>query len=223
MGSLDTNVRAVVFDVGETLMDDSTFWGSWADWLGVPRHTMSVLVGVVTAQGRDNADALKLIKPGFDLVAERAAREVAGQGESITEVDLYPDARPALAALREAGLWVGIAGNQTERAGQLLRALELPVDAVATSGEWGVAKPDLRFFERLCTWADYRSDQIVYVGDHRDNDIIAAHNAGLHTAHIRRGPWGYQFADDPELRAAATWRIETLAELPALLGPDGRH
>jgi HAD superfamily hydrolase (TIGR01662 family) len=219
MGSLDTNVRAVVFDVGETLMDDSTFWGSWADWLGVPRHTMSVLVGVVTAQGRDNADALKLIKPGFDLVAERAAREAAGHGESIAEVDLYPDARPALAALREAGLWVGIAGNQTERAGQLLRALELPVDAVATSGEWGVAKPDPHFFERLCTWADCRSDQIVYVGDHRDNDIIAARNAGLHTAHIRRGPWGYQFADDPELRAAATWRIETLAELPALLGP----
>jgi HAD superfamily hydrolase (TIGR01662 family) len=221
MGSLDTNVRAVVFDVGETLMDDSAFWGSWADWLGVPRHTLSVLVGVVTAQGRDNADALKLIKPGFDLGAERAAREAAGHGESITEVDLYPDARPALAALREAGLWVGIAGNQTERAGQLLRALELPVDAVATSGEWGVAKPDPRFFERLCTWADYRSDQIVYVGDNRDNDIIAARNAGLHTAHIRRGPWGYQFADDPELRAAATWRIETLVELPALLGPAG--
>lgn len=219
MGPLDTNVRAVVFDVGETLMDDSTFWGSWADWLGVPRHTLAVLVGVVTAQGRDNADALRLIKPGFDLAEERAAREAAGQGESITEVDLYPDARPALADLRDAGLWVGIAGNQTERAGQLLRSLDLPVDAIATSGEWGVAKPDPRFFECLCTWADYRSDQIVYVGDHRDNDIIAARNAGLRTAHIRRGPWGYQFADDPELRAAANWRIETLAELPALLGP----
>jgi len=216
---LDTNIRAAVFDVGETLMDDSTFWGSWADWLGVPRHTLSVLVGAVTALGQDNADALRLIKPGFDLVAERAARGAAGYGESITDADLYPDARPALAALRSAGLWVGIVGNQTARAGQLLRALELPADAIATSGEWGVAKPDPRFFERLCTWAGYRAEQIVYVGDHRDNDIIAARDAGLYTAHIRRGPWGYQFAHDPALHAAATWRIESLAELPELLGP----
>lgn len=216
---MDTIIHAAVFDVGETLMDDSTFWGSWADWLGVPRHTLSALVGVVTALGQDNADALRLIKPGFDLVAERAAREAAGDGESITDADLYTDARPALAALRGAGLWVGIVGNQTAHAGQLLRALELPADAIATSGEWGVAKPDPGFFERLCIWAGYRAEQIVYVGDHRDNDIIAARDAGLHTAHIRRGPWGYQFADDPALHAAATWRIQSLAELPELLGP----
>ncbi|WP_211244539.1 HAD family hydrolase [Actinospica robiniae] len=214
---MSASVRAVIFDVGETLLDDSTFWGSWADWLGVPRHTLAVLVGVVTTQGRDNAEALRLIKPGFDLVAERAARERAGHGESITDADLYPDARPTLGALRDAGFWVGIAGNQTERAGLLLRALELPVDAIATSDEWNVAKPDSRFFERLCTWSGHRADQIVYVGDHRDNDIIAAHSAGLHTAHIRRGPWGYQNADDPKLRATATWRINELTELPALL------
>lgn len=216
------NVRAVVFDIGETLMDDSTFWGSWADWCGVPRHTLAVLVGVVTAQGRDNADALKLVKPGFDLIKERAAREAAGCGESITEADLCPDARPALAALREAGLWVGIAGNQTERAGELLRELDLPVDAVATSGEWGAAKPDLRFFERVCTWSGFPAEQIVYVGDHRDNDILAANQAGLLAAHIRRGPWGYQFAEDPALRAAATWRIESLAELAPLINEANR-
>ncbi|WP_249160391.1 HAD family hydrolase [Actinospica acidithermotolerans] len=219
---METEVCAVVFDVGETLMNDSTFWGSWADWLDVPRHTLSALVGAVTAQGRDNADALALVKPGFDLIAERAAREAAGHGESITEADLYPDARPALGALREAGLWVGIAGNQTERAGHLLRALELPVDAVATSGEWRVAKPDPRFFERVCTWAGCRAEQIVYVGDHPENDIIAARNAGLHAAHIRRGPWGYQHADDPALQAAATWRIDSLTELPALLSRSSR-
>lgn len=108
-------IRSVVFDVGETLMDDTTFWGSWADWLGVPRHTMAALVGAVTALGYDNAEALRLIRPGFDLAAERQAREDAGRGESITEGDLYPDVRPALSALRAAGLWVRIAGNQTIR------------------------------------------------------------------------------------------------------------
>jgi predicted phosphatase len=52
------------------------------------------------------------------------------------EVDLHPDVRPALCALRERGLWVEVAGNQTVRAAELLRALELPVGAVATSGGW---------------------------------------------------------------------------------------
>lgn len=48
----------------------------------------------------------------------------------------------ALAQLRDEGLWVGIAGNQTARAGGILRDLGLPVDMVATSDNWGVSKPD---------------------------------------------------------------------------------
>jgi HAD superfamily hydrolase (TIGR01662 family) len=210
-------IRSVVFDVGETLMDDSSFWGSWADWLGVPRHTLATLVGAVTALGHDNAEALRLIRPGFDLVAERQAREDAGQGESITENDLYPDVRPALAALREAGLWVGIAGNQTSRAAELLEALDLPVDAIATSGQWDVAKPAPGFFERLISWAPGDPDEILYVGDHPDNDIVPAKTAGLRTAHLRRGPWGYLWADTPIVKHNADWRIGSLPELAALL------
>lgn len=210
-------VRAVVFDVGETIMSDTTFWGLWADWLHVPRHTLSALVGAVTALGLDNAEAMKLIKPGFDLDQERAKREATGHGEVISESDLYPDARPALRALRERGLWVGIAGNQTERAGWLLRRLELPVDDVATSAEWGVAKPDPEFFARLAQWAPATPGEIVYVGDHRDNDILPAKAFGLRTAHVRRGSLGYLQADDAALRSAADWQVDSLLELPELL------
>jgi hypothetical protein len=34
-------VRAIVFDVRETLVDETTEYETWADWLGVPRHTFS--------------------------------------------------------------------------------------------------------------------------------------------------------------------------------------
>jgi hypothetical protein len=27
------------FDVGETIVDESREYGTWADWMGVPRHT----------------------------------------------------------------------------------------------------------------------------------------------------------------------------------------
>jgi HAD superfamily hydrolase (TIGR01549 family) len=210
-------LRAVVFDVGETLLDDSREWNAWADWIGVPRHTFSAVVGAVTAAGRDNAETFQYFRPGFDLAKERQLREDAGHGEQIDDTDLYPDVRPSLTRLREIGLWVGIAGNQTPRAGELLRALDLPADFIATSGEWGVAKPANAFFARLVGVAPGRPEEIVYVGDHRDNDVLAAKATGLRTALIRRGPCGYLWADDPAVRDQADWVINSLAELPDLL------
>jgi HAD superfamily hydrolase (TIGR01549 family) len=209
-------ISAVVFDVGETLASDRRFWADWADWLEVPHHTLSALVGAVVAQGRDNADALRLIRPGLDLWAEYEAREAAGRGERVGEEDLYPDVREALQALRDAGLWVGVAGNQTARAAALLRALELPVDGLATSGEWGAAKPSPEFFARVCDWSGFPAEEIVYVGDHPANDIVPAKAAGLLAAHLRRGPWGYLYADGPDA-ARADWRVDSLTDLPVLL------
>lgn len=210
-------VSAVVFDVGETLLDDSREWGAWADWVGVSRHTFSAVLGAVTAAGRDNAETFEYFRPGFDLAGERRRREEAGYGEQIDEADLYADVRPSLAALRAGGLWVGVAGNQTARAAQLLRALDLPVDYLGTSGEWGVAKPQPGFFARVIDLAPGRAEQIVYVGDHRDHDVLPAKAAGLRAALIRRGPWGHLWADDPVVRESVDWVIDSLDELPGLL------
>lgn len=210
-------IRSVVFDIGETLLDDTREWGRWADWLGVPRHTFSAVLGAVTAAGRNNAETLGYFRPGFDLATERQRREDAGVGEQIDEGDLYPDVRPALTALKASGVWIGVAGNQTARAARLLRRLELPVDALATSGEWGVAKPDAAFFAQVIEWAPGDPEEIVYVGDHRDNDVLPARAAGLRTALIRRGPWGYLWADAPDTREAATWVVDSLSELAVVL------
>ncbi|GLV83079.1 hypothetical protein Slala03_27680 [Streptomyces lavendulae subsp. lavendulae] len=67
-------IRTVVLDVGETLTHDDRHWGDWADWLGVPRHTLSAPVGTVVVDGRDNADAIRLLRPNVDAAAEYAAR-----------------------------------------------------------------------------------------------------------------------------------------------------
>ncbi|MDQ0748132.1 HAD superfamily hydrolase (TIGR01662 family) [Streptomyces africanus] len=210
-------IRAVIFDVGETITRDDRYWASWADWLDVPRHTLSALVGAVVAQGRDNADALHLARPGIDIAAEYQAREAAGRGEHLDESDLYADVRPALSELRRLGARVVIAGNQTARAGELLRALDLPADLVVTSGEWGVAKPSGEFFRRVIEVADAAPAETVYVGDHPANDVAPAAAAGLRTAHLRRGPWGHLWADDPSVVARADWRIDSLMELAAIV------
>ncbi|MFD9894266.1 HAD family hydrolase [Amycolatopsis sp. NPDC059027] len=211
-------VAAVVFDVGETLLDDTREWNAWADWIGVPRHTFSAVLGAVTAAGRDNAETFRYFRPDFDLATERAHREANGRGEQIEESDLYSDVRPCLNELHRRGLWLGVAGNQTAKAAALLRALDLPVDHIATSAEWGVAKPDPAFFEQVIATAGVEPGRIVYVGDHRDNDVIPAKAAGIRTVLLRRGPWGYLWADNPVARQNADWVIDSLAELPALLG-----
>ncbi|RKN45866.1 HAD family hydrolase [Streptomyces hoynatensis] len=210
-------IRCVALDIGETLTRDDRYWAAWADWLDVPRHTLSALVGAVVAQGRDNADALRLLRPGIDVAAEYAAREAAGRGELLEESDLYEDVRPALAALRALGVRVVVAGNQTRRAGELLRALDLPVDALAVSAEWDVAKPSPEFFLRVAALGEARPGEILYVGDHPANDVFPARRAGLSIAHLRRGPWGHFWADDPRVRAAADWSIAGLAELTGIV------
>jgi HAD superfamily hydrolase (TIGR01549 family) len=210
-------IKAVVFDVGETLVDETREYGTWADWLGVPRHTFSAVFGTVIALGLDHRKAFEYFRPGFDLTAERARRAEAGQPETFGEADLYPDARPAMAALREMGLWVGVAGNQPSRAREILRGLDLPADLIATSDDWGVSKPDPAFFAAVAGAAPCAAGEIVYVGDRIDNDLEPARAAGMRTAFIRRGPWGYIRERHPDMAGAADWRITSLAELPALV------
>ncbi|MEU8839904.1 HAD family hydrolase [Streptomyces roseus] len=210
-------IRTVVLDVGETLTRDDRYWANWADWLGVPRHTLSALVGAVVVDGRDNADALRLLRPGIDVGAEYRAREAAGRGEQLDETDLYDDVRPALSALQAAGVRVIIAGNQTTKAAGLLRALDLPADLVVTSGEWGVAKPYTGFFDRVVEASGAAAGETLYVGDHPENDIFPAHHSGLLTAHLRRGPWGHWWADDPIVQAAADYSIDSLLDLAAIV------
>lgn len=211
-----STVRAVVFDVGETVIDETTEYGTWADWLGVPRHTFSAMFGAVIAQGEDYRETFQHFRPGFDLAIERLQRERAAVPEHFDERDLYPDARPCLAKLRELGFRVGLAGNQTARAERLLRQLDLPADFIGTSDGWGVEKPSPAFFDKIIAECGCPPGEIAYVGDRLDNDINPALAAGMVTVFLRRGPWGYIHADQPGA-AKAHLQVDSLAELPQLL------
>lgn len=208
-------IRAVVFDVGECLVNETREYGTWADWLGVPQHTFSSVFGAVIAQGHDYRETFQVFRPGFDLYAEREARAEAGHPETFGEEDLYLDVRPALAELRRGGLWLGIAGNQTVRAGRILRELfTADVDLIGTSDDWGASKPDPEFFKRVSEVVPFEAGEVLYVGDRLDNDIIPARQAGMRTALIRRGPWGIIQQYDPNADRVPTMRLDSLAELP---------
>jgi hypothetical protein len=57
-------IEAVVFDVGETLVDETREYGTWADWLGVPRHTFSSVFGAVIAMGMGSSMPRRVRRPG---------------------------------------------------------------------------------------------------------------------------------------------------------------
>jgi HAD superfamily hydrolase (TIGR01549 family) len=213
-------IRAVVFDVGETLVDETDAWGDWADWLGIPRLTLFGVLGAVIARGADHREVFEILRPGFDLRAELTAREAAGRRPMVTIADLYPDAIECLRALATAGYRLGIAGNQPLATEAVLRELDVPLELVASSEGWGVAKPDPAFFERIVAELGLEPGEVAYVGDRLDNDVEPAAAAGLVSIFVRRGPWAFvQASAGRPVTATAT--IVSLGDLPDVLAGLG--
>ena len=189
-------VKAVVFDVGETLIDESAMWERAAEAAGVPRFTLMGVIGGLAARGEHHGRTWEI------LGVEPAT-------SAWNEDDFYPDALPCLDRLRAAGLRVGAVGNTPAATEELLRA---HVDFVGSSGRWGIDKPSAAFFERVAAEAEVASDELAYVGDRVDNDVEPALAAGMTAIHVRRGPWGHLY--EPP---AAAIRIRSLDELPGAL------
>lgn len=208
-------IRAVVLDVGETIVDETRSWGEWADWLGIPHLTLFAVLGGVIARGQQHGGVFEILRPGLDITAEAKRRRVASGSTWVSAADLYPDALPAIHALREAGYAVGIAGNQPRETERVIASLGIQLDLVASSEGLGVAKPDLAFFERIAGELHLPPPAIAYVGDRIDNDIGPAVAAGMQAIFIRRGPWAHLQALDGIPAGAIT--IETLLDLPAVL------
>ena len=209
-------VRAVFFDAGETLFDETRPWGAWADWLRVPRLTFFGVLGGVIERGEHHGRVFDLVRPGIDLARERAARLAADPAPFFLPDDLYPDAVPCMEALRAEGYVVGLAGNQTSEQQSGIGGMGLPLELIGSAAAWGAEKPSPVFFARLAEAAGLPAAEIAYVGDRLDNDVLPVLEAGMVAVFLRRGPWGMLHATRPET-ARAHVRIDSLAELPAAL------
>ena len=121
---VEVTLRAVFFDVGETLVDETRLWGAWADALGIPWFTFMGVLGGLIERGEHHDRTFEVLKPGFEPLLEN---------ETFDSEDFYPDAIPCLKRVREAGYLVGVAGNQSERLEELLRDLDVPADLIASS------------------------------------------------------------------------------------------
>jgi HAD superfamily hydrolase (TIGR01549 family) len=206
-------IRAVCFDVGETLIDETRYWIEWAAFLGVPAMTLFTAIGVTMERGQSLRRVFEIFKPGMDPATARKLRAAQGWIYDFTEHDLYPDAIPCLTELHDRGYKVLIAGNQPIEAEAALARLALPADLIATSAGWGVSKPDPRFFAKVIEAAGVPAEAIAYVGDRLDNDVLPSLAAGMAAVFVRRGPWGWMHAELPEIEKAHL-RLDSLLDLP---------
>ena len=143
-----SDTRWVVLDVGETLVDETRVFRTWAEIFGLPELTlMAVLGGSIS--NADNADDWRRF---FELIQHPDWRDSRPEFEerygAMRPDDLYPDALRAIDGLKARGYRVAITANQPARRHAELEALGVSVEAMGMSDAMGVAKPDPAFFAR---------------------------------------------------------------------------
>jgi HAD superfamily hydrolase (TIGR01549 family) len=213
-------IKAVFFDVGDTLIDETRLRDGWADHLGVERAAFAAALDELIARDEHHRGLFERFRPGFDVAAARRKRAAWGDTDMFDARDLYPDALPCVARLRALGYAVGIAGNQPAGAAAALAALGFAGAMITTSAAMGVTKPDPKFFAALVAAAGVPAATIAYVGDRIDNDVLPARAAGMAAILVARGPWGRAHATRPEV-ARASLVVTSLLEIPDALASLG--
>ncbi len=162
---------------------DDTFWTDESE-------TSDVWVGMYSLLCREldiHADA------------ETLARRVYDEFGHPHRWRAYGDVPAAFERLAARGMRVGIISNWDTRLAGILIGLGLgsAVDAVISSAQVGLHKPDPRIFELACDRLGVRADRSAHVGDHYYADVIGARTAGLAPVLIDRHGDGDAPADVP--------------------------
>lgn len=205
--------RWVVLDVGETLIDETRIFATWAEVLGIPQFTLMAVLGGSIAQEEKPEDWRSF----FELLQQPEWRdrqpEVEERFGGFRVEDLYPDALRGLDGLASKGYRLAITANQPARRHDELRALGVDVEVMAMSEAMDVFKPDPAFFARtLELIGSPDASSVAYVGDRVDNDVRPSHAAGMRAVWIRRGPWGHLHQDTDGAADLVVWSLDELVE-----------
>ncbi len=140
-------------------------------------------------EGRDEASLAEL--------RERCAAIVSGKLDFEITVDelvdairfsAYPDAAPALGALRDRGLRLIAVSNWDCALPRVLErcGIERMLDGVVTSAGAGARKPDPAIFKTALELAGCEAGEALHVGDTAEEDVAGARAAGIRPLLIDR-------------------------------------
>jgi putative hydrolase of the HAD superfamily len=122
---------------------------------------------------------------------------------------IYEDVEPALRALRERGLALGVISNWDDRLRPLLHALRLAerFDAIVISCETGASKPAPAIFAAAAKELGVPAAALLHVGDDWEKDVAGANAAGAAGVQVER-----------RARILGEAQIGSLVDLLACLG-----
>ncbi|MFJ9727651.1 HAD family hydrolase [Streptomyces sp. NPDC101209] len=234
------SIRAVVWDVDDTLFDYTT-----ADREGMRSHLAAegLLTGEETpeqalARWREITDRQWARFSAGELSFEEQRRErirvFLGTPLAAAEADawfgrymthyeaawaLFPDVLPVLDALAASHRHAVLSNSSLTVQDRKLRTLGVHerFETILCAAELGVSKPEAGAFLAACEALDLAPHEVAYVGDHPEIDGRGAADAGLLSVWIDRG--GVYTAGTAPF---GPHRIASLAELPAILGADTR-
>jgi putative hydrolase of the HAD superfamily len=138
------------------------------------------------------------------------AREMVAALLAALRFQPYPDAAPALAALRARGVRLVVVSNWDCSLHSVLAAtgLRTHLHGAVTSAELGAAKPSPAIFSHALTLAGVPAGSAVHVGDSLEEDVAGAQAAGIAAVLVRRD--GTAPRSPPRVPT-----IRSLRELPA--------
>jgi len=222
-------VRAVLFDLGDTLVDAKDFDG-WAElarrcYLDLDpdtlRHAYFEVESLVDARPHPEGREAGLVDFWRRTLSRAAEKEVgdaptrkflAALRETEPMVHLYSDTRRCLDILRAERRALGVVSNSTSEASvrRLLDRVGILdyFGRILSSGTEGVEKPSPEIFLRAVRRLEVAPGEAVYVGNLEHTDARAANAAGLHGIWLNREGFGYG-EDPPE--------ITSLLEVPTLV------
>ena len=144
-----------------------------------------------------------LTTAGYEVDAATAGRIWGRVQATPKELALFDDVAPALGALRDAGLKLGVISNMGRELGALLEHLGLAnrLDAWMSSEEAGVAKPHAAIFQAALRKAGVKPDRALFVGDSYESDVLGAQNAGMRGVLLLRDVEAIAPPDCPVVRS----------------------
>jgi putative hydrolase of the HAD superfamily len=206
--SVRSQIRAVTFDVGGTLIEPWPSVGHvYAEVAG--RHGVGALQPEVLNRqfasawlrfgnfnhGREEWAAL--VDATFSgLVEETPSQtffpELYDRFREARSWRIFDDVLPTLNALAALDLRLGIISNWDDRLGPLLDQLGLSkfFEAIVISCDVGFPKPSPVIFEHTSKKLGVALEQILHVGDSLETDIAGAQSAGCAAVLIERGKKG---------------------------------
>jgi putative hydrolase of the HAD superfamily len=199
-----TNIRAVTFDVGGTLIEPwpsvGHVYAEVAERQSLGKLSPEILNERFKMAWRGQSN-FTYTREAWSAIVDETFRDLVSQSpretffpalyERFAQADawhIFDDVKPTLSALAASGIRLGIISNWDERLRPLLTVLGLAkhFEVIVVSCEAGATKPSPLIFRRAFESFELPPGRILHIGDSAELDVAGAQAAGMQALEINR-------------------------------------